>query len=255
MEGTGSNPESTVTRAHTALLSLLFACGDAAEDTTWTDAGAAPSGAEHDAFSTHVTITTDGDEVTFETNGLPDHTSPYWSPDHELYVEATVAEGLAPGYIDDFDGSYTLTVPASPALASSSSATSLGPIGIAVSGAMIYDDQEGQNVPLDDAVGSLDYTGGHTGPASYHYHLEPVAWTEDDDALVGIMSDGFYIYGRRCASTGGHPEDLDSSGGHVAATQHTAEAHYHYHIVDEVYLSQYYLIFSGDLQGSPTSIQ
>ena len=27
---------------------------------------------------------------------------------------------------------------------------------------------------------------------SYHYHLEPKAWSEDDDALIGIISDGFF---------------------------------------------------------------
>ena len=61
---------------------------------------------------------------------------------------------MAPGNIDDFNGSYTLTVPASPTKASNSSSTGLGAIGIAVSGAMIYNDEEGPNVPLDNAAPS-----------------------------------------------------------------------------------------------------
>jgi len=208
-----------------------------------------------DAFSTNVTSYIDGDEYVIETNGLPDHTSPYWSPSHDLYVEPTVADDVAPGYIDDFSGSYTLRVPSEPEVASSSSSTGLGAIGIAVSGAVIYNDEEGPNVPIDGAILSLDYTGAHTGPQSYHYHLEPTAWSEDDDALIGIISDGFFLYGRKCSSTGDYPTDLDASGGHTATTQHSDEALYHYHIQNELYLSQYYILFPGDYQGTPNTVQ
>jgi hypothetical protein len=139
----------------------------------------------------------DGSEVVLETDGLPNHTSPYWSEGHALDVEPTVTiyADMAPGDIDNFNGSYTLRVPVSPAKSSSSSSTGLGAIGFAVSGSVIYNEEEGPNVPLDNAVGSLDYTAAHTGPQSYHYHLEPKAWSDDDAELIGIISDGFFLYG------------------------------------------------------------
>ncbi len=189
-----------------------------------------------------------------ESNGYPDHTSPYWSPSHPLYVAPAQAAGLAPGYIDDFNGSYSLTVSASPSRSSATSATGLGPIGIAVTGAMIYNDQEGPNVPIDRAVASLDYTGAHTGPQSYHYHLEPTAWSFDDDALIGVISDGFFLYGRRDIG-GEYPTNLDASGGHTGVTPHNTEGEYHYHIQNETYLGQYYLLFPGDYQGTPNAIR
>ncbi len=212
-------------------------------------------GGAWDEFSENVTVYMDGDEVVVETNGLPDHTSPYWSPDHPLYVEATVAERLVPGFIDNFTGSYTLRVPASPQLAASSSGTTLGPIGIARSGSMLYNDREGGNQPIDDAAGGLDYTGAHTGPSSYHYHLETKAWSEDDDELIGVIADGFFLFGRKCASTDDHPDDLDDSGGHTSTTQYSDEASYHYHIINELYAGQYILLFAGDYQGTPNNIQ
>ncbi|MEO1519136.1 MAG: YHYH protein [Bacteroidota bacterium] len=163
---------------------------------------------------------------------------------------------MAPGNIDDFNGSFTLIVPANPSLASTTSATGLGPIGMAVSGAMIYNDEEGPNVPLDDAVVSLDYNGAHTGPQSYHYHLEPKAFSDDDFNLIGIMSDGFFLYGRRCNSTNDYPTDLDASGGHTHITQHSeGEEEYHYHIQNDPYLGQYYILFPGNYQGTPNAIQ
>lgn len=236
----------------------------------------------HAAFgefdSDNVTITLAGDEVSIVTNGLPNHTSPYWSnttarsaidpmgntlvteaasENHPLFVTPTITsyEQMAPGNIDDFNGSYSLTVPLLPQLASNSSATSLGAIGIAVSGSMIYNDEEGPNIPLENAVGSLDYTAAHTGPQSYHYHLETKAWSNDDNALIGIIADGFFLYGRKCSSTGTFPTDLDSSGGHTSTTQHSDEAEYHYHIQNELYLNSYYILFPGDYQGTPNSIQ
>lgn len=203
--------------------------------------------------TTNVTVMLDGDEVIIESNGMANHTSPYWSPDHPLYVEPEPGARLVPGNIDNFNGSYTLRIPASPTRATSPSATTLGPIGIAVSGAMIYNDREGGNQPIDNAVGGLDYSGAHTGPSSYHYHLEPKAWSNDDDALIGIMADGFFLYGRREAD-GTYPTDLDASGGHFGPTPHNPAGEYHYHIVNEAYLGQYYLLFSGDYQGSPNAI-
>lgn len=251
---------------------LAFACNgekeDDATDTTEETVTEEPETTEtaaeevqiNDAFSEfseNVTTYLDGEEVVIETNGLPNHTSPYWSTGHELYVAPTVTseQAMAPGNIDDFNGSYTLRVPASPEKASASTATGMGAIGIAVSGSVIYNDQEGENVPLDNAAPSLDYTGAHTGPNSYHYHLETKAWSEDDEKLIGIMADGFFLYGRRCNSTGTYPEDLDESGGHTHTTQHGTSDSYHYHIQNDLYLEQYYILFPGDFQGTPSSVQ
>ncbi len=218
----------------------------------------------------------DGNQVVIESNGWPNHTSPYWSNttertldgpmgphttpaadvDHPLFIAptATTFDQMAPGNIDDFNGSFTLRIPTQPEKATSSSATGLGPIGMAISGAMIYNDEEGPNVPLDNAVVSLDYNGAHTGPQSYHYHLEPKAWSDDDNHLIGIMSDGFFIYGRRDYD-GNYPTDLDESGGHFGPTPHNPDGEYHYHIQNETFLGDYYIIFPGDLQGTPNAIQ
>ncbi len=265
-----------------AAIVILVACSndDSNDTTTTTDDGDATAEL-HAAFAEfdqdNVSVLLSGSNVIIESNGYPNHTSPYWSnttertaidpmgnvlvtpaadENHPLFIEPTLTtyEMMAPGNIDDFNGSYSLTVSSSPQLASTTTATGLGPIGIAVSGAMIYDDQEGPNVPLDDAVPSLDYTAAHTGPQSYHYHLEPKAFSNNDDNLVGIISDGFFVYGRICASTGSYPEDLDTSGGHTSTTQHTDQEEYHYHIQDELYLNQYYIIFPGDYQGTPNAI-
>ena len=57
---------------------------------------------------------------------------------------------------------------------------------------MIFNDEEGLGNPLERAIGSLDFNGAHTGLQSYHYHLEPKSFSEDDDHLIGVMSDVFF---------------------------------------------------------------
>ncbi|MEQ9263245.1 MAG: YHYH protein [Owenweeksia sp.] len=240
-----------------AALAVLASCNKDEDSDDNTDQGTSLHAAFAEFDSDNFTIYRDGDEVVLESNGMPNHTSPYWSEGHALYAAPTVTtkQDMAPGFIDDFNGTYTLRVSADPAKASTSSTTGLGPIGMAISGAMIYNDEEGPNVPLDNAAVSLDYTGAHTGPQSYHYHLEPKAWSDDDDKLIGIISDGFFLYGRKCSSTGTYPNDLDESGGHTSATQHNADGEYHYHIQNELYINQYYILFPDNYQGTPNAIR
>ena len=239
------------------IAALAFTASSCEKDSDGTEEKVTTDGTLHQAFSEfdedNTDIYLDGNQVVIETNGLPNHTTVYWGEEHPLYVEATVAVGLTPSIIPNYDASATLRVSSDPDLASNTTATRLGAIGIAVSGAAIFNDSEG-NGPLSSALGSLDYAGGHIGPSEYHYHLEPIPITSDDEKLVGIMADGFFIYGRKCNSTGTYPTDLDASGGHTSTTQHTDVAEYHYHIINEIYTGSSILLFGGAYQGTPNSI-
>lgn len=207
-----------------------------------------------------VTVSFDGNEITIESNGMPNHTSPYWEETHPLYIDRVVAVAQTPGRIGG-NRSYTLTVPNTPELASTSTATGLGPIGIAVSGVPIFNDLEGPNRPLEEMiVETFDYAGAHNGPSGYHYHIEAYDVPENtilshnDEKLVGIMSDGFLIYGRK-EMDGSYPTDLDESGGHFGVTPHSnGEEIYHYHIINEYYFGNIIALFAGELQGTPNDI-
>jgi hypothetical protein len=243
----------------TILFTFIIACSSSSD----IDEGVEEiTGTLHPAFAEfdtdETTIYLSGANVVIETTGLPNHTTPYWSESHALYVAPTVTNTgqMTPTRIDTSgrDNSSSVTVSTSPDLASSTTATELGAIGVAISGAYLYNDQEG-NGALDAAVGSLDYSGAHIGPTDYHYHLEPLAFSDDDDKLNGIISDGFFIYGRKCNSTGTYPLNLDASGGHTSTTQHTDTAEYHYHIINELYSTTgRYIIFVGPYQGTPNAI-
>lgn len=201
--------------------------------------------------------------ITLEATGKPDHVSPYWDPDgdSELYVAPgpeTTPERMSPGFIDEYSIRFNLTVPINPQRAATSTATSLGAIGIMITGAPIFNDQEGSGDVSTGVASGFDNYGAHTGPQTYHYHMEPTPITNADSNLIGILADGFLLYGRHDWNTGAPPTDLDASGGHVGPTQFNEEPHYHYHIVDDVYLTVndkgQYVLFGGDYQGTPAAI-
>lgn len=245
----------------TIVLVGLTSCKDDVEpisSTSTTDNGT-PLSAFDEFNSDAVTISFDGDNVTIESNALPNHTSPYWEDTHPLHITQVVGDHVTPGFITE--GSYTVTLPLNPQLASSSSATGLGAIGIAVSGPPIFNDEEGPNRPFDlPTATGLDYAGAHNGPSGYHYHLESSDVPEnttlsfDDEKLIGIMADGFLLYGRKDFD-GSYPNDLDESGGHIGVTPHSdGKEIYHYHVLNQFYINSYVMLFGGDLQGTPNSI-
>lgn len=243
---------------------MMYACSeDDSNDVDDNDTGevvATPGSAFEEFNSDAVTVSFSDDEITIVSNALPNHTSPYWRSDEALYIDPIVAnqQNISPGNISE--SSYTLTVPTHPEKATNASETGLGAIGISLTGVPIYNQSEGPTDVTEGTASGFDWAGGHSGPSGYHYHIEArdvqerSPLTIDDDKLLGIMSDGFLVYGRKCNSTGTYPTDGDASNGHFSTTQHSEEAFYHYHIVNEIYLNTYYLLFGVDLQGTPSSI-
>ena len=233
------------------LISSLIACSaDSASDEEIEEAEVTELHAAFAAFNSKATtIYLDGSNVVIETTGLPDHETVYWGEGNALYKEEPDVD-RTPSIMSSNNNATTIVVDATPNLTGSTVSTQLNTIGIAVSGASIFNDQEGGG-PLNQAAASLDWTGAHIGPGVYHYHLEPKAFTDDDEKLVGILLDGVFLYGRKCTSTGTYPTDLDASGGHTTATQYTdGEEEYHYHIINELYSTTgSYLAFAGPYQG------
>ena len=184
---------------------------------------------------TGLTVQVSGNFVTFTTQNLPDHKSPYWPTNNALYEAYNGSNqnfNLNPNRISSQN--ISITVPLHPAEASNKEATALGPIGISVNGVVFYNQYAGpNNQALTNEINSFDQFLGHPqNSGQYHYHVEPTYLTGKygNDAFLGVLADGFPVYGPIENGKTITNSDLDEYHGHVSATVDFPEGIYHYHI-------------------------
>ncbi|EZH72213.1 hypothetical protein ATO12_25095 [Aquimarina atlantica] len=182
-----------------------------------------------------------GNNVIFTTNNLPDHKSPYyldteWETElYEPYTGSNTNFTLNPNRIAEQN--ITITVPIHPAEATTKEATALGAMGIAINGVVFYNQYAGpNNQPLTSEINSFDqYLGHPQQQGGYHYHQEPKYLTSKfgEDTFLGILADGFPVYGPIENGEEVSNADLDEYHGHTSATTDFPNGIYHYHITSE----------------------
>ena len=178
-----------------------------------------------------------GNMVTFTTTDLPNHTSPYWSASHPLYEPYNGTNSnwnQNPNAIGEQNITFTMTL--TPEEATNKSATPLGPIGISRNGIVFFNQYAGpNNRPLTNEINSFDQWLGHPAGTQYHYHIEPsyLTTTFGKDVFLGLLSDGFPVYGPEENGTTVTNEDLDEFHGHTSVTLDFPDGIYHYHITNE----------------------
>lgn len=178
-----------------------------------------------------------GNTVTFTTADLPNHTSPYWdtsNPLYEAYNGTNANFRLNPNRISEQNIVFTITL--NPVEAISKQATPLGPIGISRNGVVFFNQYAGPDQPLTNEINSFDqYLGHPTGGNMYHYHIEPAYLTEQfgEDIFLGLLADGFPVYGPIENGQLITNSDLDVYHGHTSVTPDFPEGIYHYHITNE----------------------
>lgn len=144
---------------------------------------------------------------------------------------------------------YKFTIPSTPKYTSTVTTTSLGSIGVMISGAVLYNPFEGDgktvamanNFTITDASGItasfVDKCSGHPTPdvGAYHYHGLPNCVTAKVDKaskpsrIIGFALDGFPIYGDR--DNNGKQltaAALDKCNGINSATPEFPKGIYHY---------------------------
>jgi hypothetical protein len=183
-----------------------------------------------------VSYSVSGTTVTFTTTDLPNHKSPYWGAGNAMY-EAYNGDNSSwnqnPGSIGEQN--ITFTMPLKPAEASNKAATPMGPIGISRNGVVFFNQYAAGGSPLANEINSFDQYLGHPANTQYHYHIKPKFLTDTfgEDAFLGLLSDGFPVYGSLENGKTITNDDLDDYHGHVSATADFPNGIYHYHITNE----------------------
>lgn len=224
------------------VISLIYACGNddsstmEEEEQSTTDYDITPILSKFDNIDA-VSYSVSGTTVTFTTTDLPNHTSPYWADTHNLYeaYNGTNANWRKnPNSIGEQNITFTITL--YPKEATTKSATPLGPIGISRNGVVFFNQYAGpNNQPLTNEINSFDQWLGHPAGTQYHYHIEPSFLTSEfgKNAFLGLLSDGFPVYGPLENGTTITNADLDEYHGHTGVTEDFPKGIYHYHITNE----------------------
>jgi YHYH protein len=217
-------------------------------------------------WGNNVKISYSGNNFTFISNGIPNHARPAEyvlpKPNARVLNATTAYVGADPTTAQD----YNFTIPLNPTESAKSTSTSLGPIGVMISGAVLFNPYEGDgksvatldNFTLKNSkgqdVGFLDSCNGHPTPRmhDYHYHALPTCITQVVDKpdgpshLIGVAFDGFPIYGDR-AMNGSKitANQLDACNGITSATPEFPKSIYHYVLLDTKDSTSSIRCFSG----------
>ena len=190
-------------------------------------------------FDDSLEVYQDGDFIVIETTNVPNHPSPYFSNSDSRYE---AYNGTNPNFRINPNSIETQTmvyrIPVNPTEASNKTNTRLGSIGIAVNGVAFFNQYAGpNNQPLTFEVDSFDQYNGHPQNSGvYHYHFEPIYLTGNNGrgSLVGVLLDGFPVYGPEENGEILTSEDLDDYHGHFGPTPEHPEGIYHYHFTDDL---------------------
>ena len=189
------------------------------------------------AFSDDVTIYVDGNYAVLESNGVPNHSSPYLSTSDSRYAVYNGTNSnfaLNPNRIAE--QSFVFRIPLNPAEAGNHQNSQLGPIGISINGVPFYNQYAGPNIPLTQEINSFDQYNGHPQQTGqYHYHVEPLYLTANSgkEGLLGFLLDGFPVYGPEENGSAVTNSDLDQYHGHFSATSEYPGGIYHYHVTND----------------------
>ena len=276
-----------VTLPSMAIAVMLAACGSSTPKATGstnptnpaatsTANGAAvdlTAGYRQAKWGTNTTVTFADGKLRFVSNGIPNHSrdAEYALPNTGVMVPvATTAHAAADPTVAQ---NYDYSIPLTPKPAAKTTSTSLGVIGVMISGAALFNPYEGDgstvakqsNFSVKNASGTavsfLDACNGHPTPmGQYHYHALPPCVTATVDAqggpshLIGIAFDGYPIYGDR-DSTGKQvaAADLDACNGITSATPEFPKGVYHYVMLDVADASSSIRCFTGAVDSSLTT--
>ena len=208
-------------------------------------------------WSDNVTITIDDEAKTFrfQSDGIPSHgfAEKYLIPNDPNDQPFSDKPASAFTIVDSTDfkaGEVDATITTQPNYVEMVTDTSLGRIGVALSGAQLYNDYENlertivakDDQVIHDHVAFLDDCNGHTlaDGTSYHYHGIPLCITAELDKadshsfMLGVLEDGFPVYGNfGLAGEIVTNADLDECSGHIEPTPEFPEGIYHYHLTDD----------------------
>lgn len=196
---------------------------------------------DHFYHTTAVTFDVGEEYITITAKDLPDHKSMYYDEEDDLYEDYDEPDNndfkQNPGSIEEQNLVYK--IPRYPSEAAVKESTPMGSMGVAINSVSIFNQEAAPGDDILDELNTFDQYEGHPAGTEYHYHIEPVWLTQfrdnaDNEALVGILLDGFPVYGTHEDGAQLTNDDLDDYHGHFGVTDDFPDGIYHYHLTDDL---------------------
>lgn len=197
-------------------------------------------------FSCRVTLTKSGSNVILTTDSQPDYKSNYFTAGNACYT-AYSPSFPDPGIIGAQN--ISMTIPLAPG--GKSGCMPLGVVGAAINGVSLFNNSAAPGDDIYKEAYSFDQCQGHPAGSKYHYHTEPYSISYNDSNLIGVLRDGYFIYGRK--DQDGSTPTLDIYGGHAGTTPDSPSIpvyHYHTNIQSNGTLSDWFLT-TGNYKATP----
>lgn len=212
-----TTPSSTVNSAGCAVL---------ARDTSACEAARRTAGLSGYwlKFSCRVSLKTEGAFVQAESDNRPDYKSFYFSKSDACYEAQSGVQNPNQIAAQKLNVSF-------PIAPNSTSQQMRGAIvGLSLNGVGIFGNFAAPGDDIFTEAMTFDSCGAHPQMNGvYHYHGEPYAISNDDSNFIGVMRDGYPIYGRK--DPDGTLPTLDLAGGHSGVTVDSPTTPvYHYHV-------------------------
>jgi hypothetical protein len=206
----------------------------------------------HTHWASNVKVTVSGSSFRFRSDGIPKRgvLSEYAVPNPGVVVPNETNSHVAPRSQVVKSQRYDFKITTKPRKAKQVTDVFTGPVGVMISGGLIFNPYEGDgktvamasNFTLKDAQGNdvpfLDDCNGHPSPGpvyAYHYHGLPACVTKTVDKkhgpshIIGYAFDGFPIYGDRDIHGRQIDADqLDKCNGITSPTPEFPHGIYHY---------------------------
>lgn len=205
-------------------------------------------------FSCRVSLSVDSGVVKAAADGQPDYASNYFPATNACHEDYT---GAIQNPNTIYPKSYVIQFPQAPDMSAQPMMGAI--VGLAVNGVPIFGNFAAPGDDIYQEAQTFDRCGGHPQMSGvYHYHSEPYAISYDDSNLVGVMRDGYPIYGRK-DSDGSYPT-LDAYGGHTGVTPDSASTPvYHYHVNEQTSTNagtagqKQWFLTKGQFRGTPAA--
>lgn len=221
------------------MASLFMASCDSGEDEKEKDTdGQVDISVIANKFYNSATVSIGDEFITITSTNEPDHKSMYWPENNALYEAYSEPNNpdfkKNPGSIGAQN--HTYKIPRYPKSASNKESTPFGPMGVSVSGVAFFNQQAAGDDDILEELNTFDQYEGHPAGTAYHYHIEPIWLTElkGSDAFLGLLLDGFPVYGPMENGVELTNDDLDDYHGHTSATVDFPDGIYHYHITADL---------------------